>query len=363
VDVLLSEEGRAQWGVADDYERHLAAEGYAGQAYTHGMSNNQYVQRPWHLPERLHVTHWATRQMAEVITRRDPTRPAFWYLSYTAPHPPLTPPREYLEMYDGIEMDPPTVGNWATDSAALPVQLHNRRHADAPEGFRDHELQAAKRAFYAQCTYVDHQLRVVIGTLREQGLLDDTVIMFTSDHGDMLGDHGLWAKRVFYEKSANVPMLLVGPTGDARVGEGVVDDRLIGLQDVMPTLLDMAGLPVPETVEGRSMLGPPRGVLHGEFGERDEATRMAHDGRYKLVYYPMGNITQLFDVESDPLDEHDLAGSPEHADVVERLQRVIVDRAYGNDKEWIRDGALVGLPPRHPERTADRGLSQQRGLH
>src|SRR5690606_38850330 len=145
---------------------------------------------------RLHVTHWATRQMAEVITRRDPTRPAFWYLSYTAPHPPLTPPREYFEMYDGIEMDPPTVGNWATDSAALPVQLHNRRHADAPEGCRDHELQAAKRACYAQCTYVDHQLRVVIGTLREQGLLDDTVIMFTSDHGDMLGDHGLWAKRV-----------------------------------------------------------------------------------------------------------------------------------------------------------------------
>lgn len=362
-EVLLSEEGRSQWGVADDYERYLADHGYAGQAYAHGMSNNQYTSRPWHLPESMHVTHWATQRMAETILRRDPTRPAFWYLSYTAPHPPLTPPAEYLDMYDLDDIDDPVIGDWVASTSPLPEQLQRRQHADSPIGFRDAEMKAAKRAFYAQCTYVDHQLRFVIGTLREQGLLDDTILMFTSDHGDMLGDHDLWAKRVFYEKSANIPMLLVGPKNDSRVPAGTEDDRLVGLQDVMPTLLELAGIPVPKTVEGQSMIAAERDLLHGEYGEGPEATRMVHDGRHKLVYYPMGNITQLFDVPTDPLDEHDLAALPEHAETVRRLQRILVERAYGNDEEWIEDGRPVGLPVCNEDRTPDRGLSQQRGLH
>ncbi|WP_327657395.1 sulfatase-like hydrolase/transferase [Streptomyces sp. NBC_00483] len=362
-DVWLSEEGRSQWGVADDYERFLAANGHAGLSYAHGMSNNQYTYRPWHLPETMHVTHWAARTMAETIVRRDPTKPAFWYLSFTAPHPPLTPPAAYLDMYAGQEMDEPIVGDWVVQGETAPPQLQRRRHADSPVGMREAEELAAKRAFYAQCTYVDHQLRFVIGTLREQGLLDDTVIMFTSDHGDMLGDHDLWAKRVFYEKSANVPMLLVGDTTSGRVPTGEVDDRLVGLQDVMPTLLGLAGIEVPDEVEGVSMVEDTRTFLHGEYGEGAEATRMAHDGRHKLVYYPMGNVVQLFDVPADPWDEHDLAGVPELAPVRERLLRKIADEAYGTDLEWITDGLPAGLQAQAQRLPVDRGLSQQRGLH
>ncbi|MFJ9179388.1 sulfatase-like hydrolase/transferase [Streptomyces sp. NPDC102360] len=362
-DVLLSEEGRSQWGVADDYERFLAANGHAGLSYAHGMSNNQYTARPWHLPEAMHVTHWAARSMAETIVRRDPTRPAFWYLSFTAPHPPLTPPAAYLDMYAGQEMDERIVGDWVTEGDKAPAQLQRRRHADSPIGRRDAEEQLAKRAFYAQCTYVDHQLRFVIGTLREQGLLDDTVILFTSDHGDMLGDHDLWAKRVFYEKSANVPMLLVGDTATEQVPAGTVDDRLVGLQDVMPTLLGLAGIPVPETVEGVSMVDGERTFLHGEYGEGSEATRMAHDGRYKLVYYPMGDVVQLFDVPNDPWDERDLAHDPDLATVRERLLRRIAEEAYGSDRDWITDGIPTGLPTQPQHLPVDRGLSQQRGLH
>ena len=81
---------------------------------------------------------------------------------------------------------------------------------------KDAEIRRIRRAFYALCTHIDHQLRVVIGTLREEGLLDDTIILFTSDHGDMLGNHGLWAKRLYYERSANVPMILVGGSDETR---------------------------------------------------------------------------------------------------------------------------------------------------
>lgn len=87
-DVVLDEEGRAQYGVMDDYEIFLGDRGLPGQQFDHGMSTDGYVHRPWHLAEELHVTNWATRQMARQIKRRDPTRPGFWYLSYRHPHPP-----------------------------------------------------------------------------------------------------------------------------------------------------------------------------------------------------------------------------------------------------------------------------------
>lgn len=90
---------------------------------------------------------------------------------------------------------------------------------------------------------------------------------------------------------------------------------------------------------------------------------MAHDGRHKLVYYPMGNVVQLFDVPADPWDEHDLAGVPELAPVRERLLRKIADEAYGTDLEWITDGLPAGLQAQAQRLPVDRGLSQQRGLH
>ena len=139
------------------------------------------------------------------------------------------------------------------------------------------------------------------GRLREEGELDNTIICFTSDHGDMLGNHGMWAKRLFYEYSANIPMILLGVAGDERVGYNRVDDRLVGWADVMPTLLDLAGVDIPDTVEGVSMVGAQRrDWFYGEVGEDNHATRMIHDGLYKLIYYPVGNCRQLFDLQSDP---------------------------------------------------------------
>ena len=103
-DVILHEEGRHKAGMnQDDYERFLARNNHAGEEMAHGMCNNNYFYRPFHLEEKYTATNWATREMCEMIMRKDPTRPAFWYLSYAAPHPPLVPPKEYLEMYDQME--------------------------------------------------------------------------------------------------------------------------------------------------------------------------------------------------------------------------------------------------------------------
>jgi arylsulfatase len=364
-DVILAEEGRTQWGVTDDYEAYLAEQGVPGGQFMHGMGNNEYVNRPWHLDEEHHVTNWTTREMVRLMKRRDPSRPGFWYLSYNHPHPPLVPLRDYVDMYRDCPIDGPSKGEWAEDPDLLPHYLR-QNHARG-EQMSDADVRRARRAFYALCTHIDHQLRVVIGTLREEGLLDDTIIAFTSDHGDMLGKHGLWAKRLFYEESAQVPMILLGTaaqSADGTISPGTLDERLVGWQDIMPTLLGLAGVPVPESVEGRSMVSDPRReTLYGEVGEGANATRMLHDGRYKLIYYPVGNRLQLFDLEVDPEEFTDLSGSDEHTGTRQRLQAQLVQELYGSDESWVRDGLLVGMPDRVAAPRRDRGLAGQRGGH
>ena len=360
-DVLLFEEGRHHLGLkADDYELFLAAEGYAGQEFAHGMCTNDYMARSWHLPEVLHPTNWTVREMCRTIKRRDPTRPAFWYMSFHAAHPPLAPLRDYIDIYRDVEIDPPYIGQWAMREEDLPYALRHKRTQWSK--FNDAAIRLARQAFYALCTHVDHQIRLVTGMLREEGLLDNTIIMFTADHGEMLGNHGLCAKSIFYESSARVPLFLVPAADCKKVAHHQIDDRLAELRDVMPTLLDLAGIPIPETVEGRSLLSETRReFLYGEHYENDEATRMILDERYKLIYYPVGNRTQLFDLNDDPCELTDLAGKPDLAEVHAWLGSRLIENLYGSDLNWITDGRLTGLPDKEYSPPSARDLYAQRG--
>ena len=360
-EVILCEEGRPQLGAVDDYEIYLGEQGRPGWQFLHGMSNNDYVHRPWHLEEEHHVTNWITRQMCRTIQRRDPTKPGFWYLSYTHPHPPLAPLPCYWDMYRDVDPGEPYHGDWRRNADTMPAKMNamiETRHY-SPEFIRN-----ARRAFYALCTHIDHQLRLVIGTLREEGLLEDTVILFTSDHGDMLGNHGLWAKRLFYEDSACVPMILSAPSWLRRVGQPRVDSRLVGLQDIAPTLLDLAGVQIPPAMHGQPMLGAKsREWLYGEYGEGFEATRMLRGQQYKLIYYAAGNRLQLFDLKNDPQELTDLADRPAYQDIQQRMTELLVRELYGSDHRWAPAGRLVGLPDSKPASGGNRELALQRGLH
>jgi arylsulfatase A-like enzyme len=355
-DVLLDEEGRGMHGaVQDDYELFLGDNGFPGQRYAGGMSNNEYVFRPWHLDERLHVTNWATQAMARTIRRRDPDRPGFWYLSYSHPHPALEPLQAYLDLYRDVAISEPVYGAWV--ARRRPTEAETRA------------IAAIRRAFYALCTHIDHQLRVVIGTLREEGILDDTVILFTSDHGDMLGDHGMWAKRTFYEQSACVPMILSAPRSMG-LANGSINDRLVGLADVMPTLLGIAGIPVPDTVNGTSMLGDtPRESLFGICGSGAGANAMIRTQDRKVIYYPGSNVVQCFDPDDDPLETRDLAVEPGAAQA--ELQALVA--RFGEVRPgWVDGDSLVGDPSLgehgalgdefHLGRPTNRSLVGQRGL-
>ncbi len=356
-DIQLDDEGRTHHGVTDDYEIFLGDKGYVGRQFGHGISNNGYAATSWHLPEEAHATNWATDTMCRIIRRRDPKRPAFWYLGYRHPHPPLVPPPRFLEFYRDVELDRPFHGTWCDgEDLPLTLQAFRKRYDLNPA-----EEQWARKHFYALCTQIDQQIGTLIGTIREEGILDDTIVLFTSDHGETMGNHGIWAKQNFYEWSTNVPMILMGVKDCAHLGFGETDDRLVCLADIMPTLLDLAGIDIPETVTGRSMLSERRNQLYGEFGEGELSSRMIHDGRYKLIYYAAGNRCQVFDLEADPNELEDLAAKPEHVERVEQMKALLMAELYGSDQEWIVDSKLTGLPNRTYWPAPNRGLGLTRG--
>lgn len=343
-DVLLHEEGRHKEGMnQDDYERFLARSGYAGLEMAHGMCNNNYFYRPFHLPEEYNVTNWAVRNMCEYIIRRDTTKPAFWYLSFAAPHPPLVPPKDYLSFYEDVEFEEPKRGGWTErPQEELPYAYNYYRNLYRMDSKRDADM--AKKAYYASCTYIDHQLRLVIGTLREQGILDDTVILFTADHGEMLGTNRLHGKFLMYENSVKIPFIL-SPTADSGMKCNRVDDRIVELKDVMPTLLTLAGLKVPEWVEGRSLTEEwEREYSYGELWEDNRATRMIRTKEWKLIYYCNGNLFQLFHIKEDPDELHDLADDPKYQEIKAELTEKLIENLYGQDLALIKDGKLCGLP-------------------
>ncbi|MDE0346011.1 MAG: sulfatase-like hydrolase/transferase, partial [Boseongicola sp.] len=226
----------------------------------------------------------------------------------------------------------------------------------------EREIRWARRAFYALCTQIDQQIGAIIGTIREEGILDETIIMFTSDHGDMLGNHGMWAKQTFYEGSSNVPMILMGKCGDDCLPFGSVDDRVTGLQDIMPTLLGLAGIEPPSHVDGRSMVSDaPRDYIYGEFGEESHSSRMVRDMRHKLIWYPCGNRVQLFDLENDPREMTDLGSDPDHAGTVQRLIGLLRSETYGSDEKWWDGNTPKGEPGRTFRPGPNRGLNLTRG--
>lgn len=367
-DVMLEEQGRHQHrdipeGVADDWELYLMEQGYPGQEYATGMCHNDWLARTWHLPETCHAINWAAREMCKAIRRRDPRKPGFWYLSFSAPHPPLTPLQAYMDLYRDVEIDRPVVGDWARNFDDLPYYMKVRTYPSALHGAPRGEVQLARRAYYATLTHIDHQVRTVIGYLREADLLDHTILVFTADHGHMVGEHGLWCMTPFYEASAKIPLIIVPPQGEKRLGICAQDDRFAEFGDLMPTLLDLAGIPIPDHVDQLSLLGSKhRDYLYGEHGEEDAAQRMIRHGRFKLIYYPVGNYTQLFDVVNDARETHDLSEDPSYAEELASLKELLKENIWGSDLEWVKDGELVGLPDKAFQPGPIQQLQGQRGI-
>lgn len=351
--MLLCEEGR-KFGQAnnefrgyDDYEMWLAEEGYAGQAFSHGMANNAHSVTTWPLPDYLHPTEWIGTESCKAIANRDWTRPLFLWTSFTAPHPPLTPLYKDFILYDEDEMREPVLGDWLDKHP----YLHELNIGQSHGGKKTKkEIALAYRAYCALITQVDRQINRIIGTLREQGMLENTWFIFTSDHGDNMGDHQLWGKKNFLRGSCQIPFIITPPTkGDldkilgSEWAPGRVSTSTIGLQDILPTCLDIANVDIPKEIDGKSLLPvveqPEIGVretLLGEIGLPGDRSLMITDGTWKYIWYERDGAELLFNIDDDPYEINDLSETSQkelhkrRSCLINKLEQRDADRAVKN---------------------------------
>lgn len=352
-DGFLHTQRRLDGGPVDDYVEFLRRETGDPRAdyQDTGIGCNAMTARPWEREERLHPTRWVADRSMRFLERRDPSRPFFLYTSFHRPHAPFDPPGWLWEKYVRRELGERPVGEWISR-----FDEHRRDHGSEAEfGTKKESVhQQVKAGYYASIEFIDLQLNRLKEALSDQGLLEDTVIAFVSDHGDMMGDHDMYRKSVGYEGSARVPFVVHVP---AKWREGWGETGEVGaiaeLRDVMPTLLGLAGVPVPEGVDGVDLRGSsrgegPRDYLHGEhlIGSLGRhSMQWIRSERWKYLWFSGDGHEQLFDLEADPQELHDLAGK--EPEILAQHRELLVAELDGREEGFVEDGRLVpGRPLR-----------------
>jgi choline-sulfatase len=262
--------------------------------------------------------------------RRHPGEPFFLVASFTSPHDPWELPRRYWDRYDPATIPLPAVPAIPLDEA----DAHSRRlramYGVDEAALSDEQIRRARHAYFAAISYVDERIGQVLGALRETGLEDDTLVVFTADHGEMLGERGLWYKMAFFEDSARVPLVVRGPADLVRAGARVAAP--VSQLDLAPTLLELCGAaPSDEATAGLD--GTSLAALLRDDGRRDAPVVaeylaegvtapavMVRAGALKLVRCP-GDPDQLFDLAADPRELRNVAGDARGAPLVEEADR------------------------------------------
>ncbi|SME88489.1 Arylsulfatase A [Tistlia consotensis] len=322
-----------------------------------------------------HDSRWLAEAAVEFL-RRPPEGDWLLHLGFFRPHPPLAAPEAYLAPYRGIEPPAPT----ACDPAGTHPYLEALRRGTratvahpALEGLAAElspaEVAELRRAYYALCSEVDAEVGRVLAVLEESGQLDETLVLFTSDHGEQLGDQGLVGKRGLTGASFHVPLVVAAP-GATGAGGGRVVERFTEAVDLLPTILDWLGAEIPPSCDGRSLLPFLAGetpedwrgfaVYEQDFRDvlgtevplplgREEACFMAlRDERWAFVHFA-GLPPALFDLAEDPGETRNLADDPAHAGVVaDCTRRLLTHRLRHADRtltSWrvtpaglVRDG-------------------------
>lgn len=369
-NTVLDESGRVQApGFVSDYRQWFERNRTGDyDIVDHGIGWNSWMARPYHAPEFLHPTSWTVNESIRFLKQRDPSKPFFLKTSFARPHSPYDALPYYFDLYQKKGVPEPYVDEWASmhdvpEDAASP---------DAWRGVRTcEEIARARAGYYGQINHIDHQIGRLLTALTQTRQMNDTLIIFTSDHGDMMGDHNLWRKTYAYEGSAHVPLIFRPPRSFGRPENGEVWEP-VALQDIMPTILEAAGLDIPDSVDGASVLGLTqhgdsewREYVHGEhstcYSEEQEMQYLT-DGKYKYIWFPRLGTEQLFDLTQDRSERVDLAPLEEYGSVLRqwrsRLVRELAPRNQGltdGDRLVCQAGRPPIVSPKYKERLESCG--------
>lgn len=283
----------------DDYHRFLQATPWRNVFDYNGQRTElYYMPQVSQLPAELHPTQWIGDRCVEHIEAKDDDRPLFLFASFIHPHPPFSPPAPWNKMYRGRisrPLDP-------EDRNSYEDLLRNRYTLDA-WGIGARQLETLKNHYYACVSFVDYQVGRIVKALKDKGLYDDTVIAFTSDHGELLGDYRSMGKRTMLDAASRVPFLLRVPGR-----KGGVRTDVCSLVDLPPTLLSLCGIPYdPAEYDGVDLGASSHDVVYSQYGSGTMGEYMVASDRDKLVYSRMGDRYFYFDSFPDDRNKFDLS--------------------------------------------------------
>ena len=348
---LLGQNGYATFGTGKWHNRrgsYARCFGESGKVFFGGMNDqyampvNDFDPAGAYPPEETYIADgFATTvfsdEMIDFLNSRsaDDEEPFFAYIAYTSPHDPRTPPPPYDTMYDPAEVELPP--NFAPEhSFDIGVRdIRDEVLAGYPRG--EDEIKRHIADYYGMISHMDMDIGRILDTLEARGLSENTIVIYTSDHGLGVGQHGLMGKQNLYDHSMRIPLIMRGPG----VPAGLRCGALLYLLDLYPTLLEMADVAVPATSIGHSlnMLLEELTYKHrrqifsayqGLFGhpQGQPYQRSIKDERHKLIQTVVGGeeTWQLFDLAEDPYEINDLVNAPDNADLVETLKRSLRER-------------------------------------
>lgn len=333
-----------------DYEAWFWSQAPALDPHATGLRWNDYPSKPFALPERLHPTAWTGDTAVNFLNGWEGPEPFFLKVSFIRPHSPYDPPARFMDMYRDAALPPAKVGKWAA--------RHERRNSESPDIWQGklsaEEIRRSRQGYYGCISQVDEQVGRILETLEKRGLLEETLIVFTSDHGDMTGDHNLWRKSYAYESSAHIPMTMRWPKGMLSARRGISMAQPVELRDILPTFLDAAGTEPSRPIDGRSLLGLVRSNGEGWreyidlehdvcYSPRNHWNALT-DGRWKYIFHALDGEEQLFHLERDPHELEDLAGDAGHGAELREWRGRLVAHFAERGEPFLKNGELAARP-------------------
>ena len=300
-----------------------AAKNYAGDA---GRGDSSYTEYDRRIAEEAQA--WLRKRAAEKTGK-----PWVLYVGFVMPHLPLIAPAEFYDMYAGMTLPEPRL--YGPSERPHHPWVDGLTHSiPYDKYFDDERRRVAITAYHGMVSYLDHNIGLLLKELEDTGLGGSTRVLYSSDHGEMLGNHGIWGKCCMYQESVNIPMILAGDG----VPEGKTDATEASLVDCFPTILDAVGVPLADedrrVLPGRSLFDLAKKPDPDRYGFSEyhavgavSGAFMVRRGRWKYVHY-VGMPPQLFDLAADPIEARDLGQDPAHAAVraeMEAALRRIVD--------------------------------------
>lgn len=301
----------------DDYREWLVEKGYGHIDEPFGIrSEYYYLPQVSQLPAEVHNSHWVADKAINYLQNRSPDRPFFLWASFIKPHPPFESPTPWNKLYRAVEMPAPYRPQGSQDQLTFWNRVQNRyKYRDA--GTDDLLIRTIRAAYYSSISFIDYNVGRILAALGDA--IEDTYVVFTSDHGEMLGDFGAFGKRCMLDGSVRVPLIIRRP-GARDAGQRI--ERPVSLVDLHPTFRAIGNCNGDPHSESEDLMHPgtePIRYVYSQFAENELAQYMVTDGRWKYSYSAADEREWLYDLQSAEGEARNLIDVAEFRHQADRL--------------------------------------------